>query len=384
MKKRKKIVILLGAGFPIAWGAPNSKTILKKLLEDPKYMYDEKKTWGQFIYDVLADFYEEGKSTINFETVIAALELIMNYNIAATNRGKNTYNTSFMPAVLFLNNKINKGAESEKDKRLFYTNLYKHFVQIVINCIEKYDNEVCSHQHETLNKQFNDFIFYLSNKKYSVKIYTTNYDSIVPQILADRKIYMGEKLLPDLSTYYSSDFTKNKDSKLSYFYLHGSIYWSLKFVNEYRVIKSSFSGEVQSLHASGGNPNEPLIFSPIITGYAKTQRSFIFPFSMGFTNLANDCNNCNKLLTIGYSFSDTHINSIIQNNTDFNKVRFANIGFVEKFEDSSEFVKIDYDIRRLNKLNEDESWFNSINNNFISYKRGISEFLKYRENWGRI
>jgi len=28
MKKRKKIVLLLGAGFPVAWGAPFSKDIL--------------------------------------------------------------------------------------------------------------------------------------------------------------------------------------------------------------------------------------------------------------------------------------------------------------------------------------------------------------------
>ena len=231
----------------------------------------------------------------------------------------------------------------------------------------------------------NEFIESLLNKKYSVKIYTTNYDAMIPQILSKRKIYMGEHLLSDYSIVYKADYLRNKDSHLSYFYLHGSIYWTFKFVeNKYRVVKSTITGEVQSLTAQGGNPSENLIFSPIIVGYTKTQRSLMNPFNIGFTNFANDCNDCNKLLTIGYSFSDPHINSIIQTNVDFNKVRLACIGFVERFEGSSEYTKIDYFIRRLYKKNEDESWFNSINNNFVAYKKGFSNFIENRDNWTKI
>ena len=90
------------------------------------------------------------------------------------------------------------------------------------------------------------------------------------------------------------------------------------------------------------------------------------------------------MLTIGYSFSDPHINSIIQTNVDFNKVRLVYIGFVERFEGSSEYTKIDYFIRRLYKKNEDESWFNSINNNFVAYKKGFSNFIENRDNWTKI
>lgn len=51
MKKRKKIVLLLGAGFPVAWGAPFSKDILDRIIEDKEYMYDSNTTWGKFIFD---------------------------------------------------------------------------------------------------------------------------------------------------------------------------------------------------------------------------------------------------------------------------------------------------------------------------------------------
>ena len=36
------------------------------------------------------------------------------------------------------------------------------------------------------------------------------------------------------------------------------------------------------------------------------------------------------------------------------------------------------------KKNEDESWFNSINNNFIAYKKGFSNFIENRDNWAKI
>ena len=36
------------------------------------------------------------------------------------------------------------------------------------------------------------------------------------------------------------------------------------------------------------------------------------------------------------------------------------------------------------KKNEDESWFNSINNNFVAYKKGFSNFIENRDNWTKI
>ena len=63
-------------------------------------MYDSNTTWGKFIFDTLKSFYEEEDGvTVNFETVIAASESIMNYVIASTNENRNSYNTSFTPAV---------------------------------------------------------------------------------------------------------------------------------------------------------------------------------------------------------------------------------------------------------------------------------------------
>ena len=194
---------------------------------------------------------EEDGVTVNFETVIAASESIMNYVIASTNENRNSYNTSFTPAVNVLidsiQQKLNEISDKLEKRRHFYS-IYKHFVDIVIQLIKEYDEKACAAEYKLLNERLNEFIESLLNKKYSVKIYTTNYDAMIPQILSKRKIYMGEHLLSDYSIVYKADYLRNKDSHLSYFYLHGSIYWTFKFVeNKYRVVKSTITGEVQSL-----------------------------------------------------------------------------------------------------------------------------------------
>lgn len=389
MKKRKKIVILLGAGFPIAWGAPSSDEILKLIMDDEKFMYSDDITWGKFIYDALKSFYEDEGATISFETIIAVSETLMNYVFASTTEGRNTYNTSFVPAIQSLVDLIETEIEKKgsiNKKREYIFDMYKHFVDIVLEGIKSYDYGISNPNYEQLNSQINKFVVYLLNKKYSVKIYTTNYDSIIPQILSERNIYTGEhEHATGLDVVYKPDYKKNVESHLSYFSLHGSIYWTSKFIDIRQVIvKSTLVDGVKALKAPGGNPNEPLIFSPIIVGYTKSQRSLMHPFNIGFTNLANDCNDCNRLLTIGYSFSDPHINSILQSNTDFSKVRLVNVGYMDSFEDSQEYQRISSSIRSIYTDKEEDMWFYGQENSVVAFKKGAQEFFLNDDNWGRI
>lgn len=392
MKKRRKIVLLLGAGFPIAWDAPCSKKILDKILEDTNFMFDENQSWGSYLYDNIKLFYKEsdGNTTVNFETVIAALEIILNHIIASTNEGGNAINTSLIPAILSLKDPIQnriKKEGCETNQREYVFGIYCRFVSIVLNSIKSYDDNVCNSEYKELNSKINDFILYWNNKKYSVKIYTTNYDTIIPQILnlRKRKVYTGEKRQKG-DVVYVPNYNRNKDSHLCFFYLHGSIYWKYKYREKYDVVKSEgIIGEVTPLFTDGGNPNEPLFFSPIIAGYTKTQRSLSHPFNMGFVNFANDCNDCNKLLTVGYSFSDPHINSVIQSNIDFNRVRLINVGlFKNLFKGSSEYIRINTFIRPIDeneKKKENDEWFYGQQNNIVVFKKGTKDFFCNKTNW---
>lgn len=378
-------MLLLGAGFPMIWGAPSSNKLLNKIIEDRKYIYDSDKTWGFFLYDTLVSFYEGGEDTsVNFETVLAALEAILNYYFATTNGGRTTYNTSLTPAIFTIKEAIGNIVSHEGDVRKYCFDMYKHFVQLILDSIEDYDSKV--YEQEGINILFNKFIMNLLSKNYSVKIYSTNYDSVVPQIISNVKIYTGEQCRLHQGITYKPDYIRNRESRLSYFSLHGSIYWDIRFNydNYYEVVKSSFVEGVKPLSADGGNPNEQLIFSPIIVGYTKTQRCMSFPFSIGFTNFINDCCDCDKILTIGYSFSDPHINSIIHNHINHRKVQLINIGLVDNncsFDDTNEYLRISGFVKRIYKEREDEEWFYSVNNEFLSYKKGTALFLENVNNW---
>lgn len=171
-----------------------------------------------------------------------------------------------------------------------------------------------------INRRLIEFVSSLLSKRYSVKIYTTNYDNLIPQVLSLKfKVYEALKEKKNQKKEFIYDLQRFRRVYLSHFNLHGSIFLDREF--DYESMKNCivYNPEVpkydKALLSDGGNPNESLLFSPIITGYTKTQRGFSTPFNLGFNAFANDCNDCRSIITMGYSFSDPHINSIISNFT---------------------------------------------------------------------
>lgn len=106
----------------------------------------------------------------------------------------------------------------------------------------------------------------------------------------------------------------------------------------------------------GGNPSEPVMYSPIVAGYSKTQRAFSNPFDLGFTCLAYDLNTCDKIITIGVSFNDSHINSIMD---DFKRKGIKTLD-------------ITYDTTKV-KIDK------NVNQNI--YNGGLTDFLNDKDNW---
>lgn len=146
--------------------------------------------------------------------------------------------------------------------------------------------------------------------------------------------------------------------------MHGSIFLDREFdpvKMKYSIIYNSQSPKyIKALNSDGSNPNEPLLFSPIITGYTKTQRGFSSPFNLGFNAFTNDCNDCRAIITMGYSFSDPHINSILLNFTCWGKSKLVNVTLTDKeFQKTPEGMSFDYEIYNLYKEYEDKTWFHS-------------------------
>lgn len=241
-----------------------------------------------------------------------------------------------------------------------------------------------------INRRLIEFVSSLLSKRYSVKIYTKNYDNLIPQVLSLKfKVYEALKEKKNPKKEFIYDLQRFRRVYLSHFNLHGSIFLDREF--DYESMKNCivYNPEVpkydKALLSDGGNPNESLLFSPIITGYTKTQRGFSTPFNLGFNAFANDCNDCRSIITMGYSFSDPHINSIISNFTSWGKSRIVNVIFSNKeFQKTSEGIAFDYEVYNLYKETENEMWFHSQKNKVHTYKKGIRDFLLDKDNWKYI
>lgn len=113
--------------------------------------------------------------------------------------------------------------------------------------------------------------------------------------------------------FFHNDLIRFQSAPYTYFNLHGSRYLSFDYEKRIPCFNINGTDYPSSIgqYNIGGNPNEYLLFSPIIVGYTKSQRALSEPFYFGFTSFALDCNTCDKFFSFGFSFKDPHINSII-------------------------------------------------------------------------
>lgn len=333
-----KLVMLCGAGFPLMWGAPTSKVLTNRIKEIIRAKLGNKKKQCKKL--VRND---------SFENILAAIESLMSYRRAKKNRN---YLSSFFK---WTNEKINIDS---------LWNLYKLCINSIIEEVEKYESAALSN--EKIKESINSFWQLLSNNFGSVKYYTTNYDEILPYVIDG-----GYTQLDVIQSYKNNTF----------FNLHGSIHLSIgKNGYGYYIRHNEKACELNSAHLNkGGNPNEPLIFSPIITGRNKTQRLMDEYFNRGVVSFANDLRECTALLIIGYSFSDPHINMLIKEFTEFGKTKVIVIDYLkdESAYDSNLFERIIRIIPLNSKYKKDgpcDEWL-SCNNLYVNIYKGGSAKL---------
>jgi hypothetical protein len=407
-KERKQVVILLGAGAAIPWGGIKSCKIKKIITQDKTFKVKDGRTMGQFIFDTLDKFYGDGDGS--FETAMAAIEEVLNYTFAIT-ESITVGHTSFIPSIMDLKKDIDNilsnilenkddyyddccNNETEKEaikKRKCCYEIFRHYINLIIEEINKYNKKV--DEYDELNKNLIQFTKYFLDRNYTVKFYTLNYDSLIPQILSKRfKIYEGMYKIKTNSGYSRFIYNLNsfRRARLSHFNLHGSIFLCNDENNRYETVYSSNKELLSEDGARGidhGNPGEPLFFSPIVFGHNKTQRSFNKPFNLGFNAFINDYNDCRALITVGYSFSDPHINSILSGFTSWNKAKFLDVTYENKDKPKlfqNEYTRLTTSVTSFYKKEDKDktdTWLCDINERKRIYKKGFEDFLKDKSNW---
>jgi hypothetical protein len=398
-KKRKQIVILLGAGAVIPWKGATTKDLNDLITTDTKFKTKSDENLGKYLYDVINSFY--GHECANFETIIAAVELILNHTISSTNSGGiNTSNTSFSPSILDIIPTIKSEIfdvdydKEDKDERVnlrvYIYSIFRHFINLIINKIAKYNSQVNEPEFSTLNNNLIKFTEFFLSRGYSVKYYTTNYDNVIPEILK-KKYHVYEGLINSKVLHYhrfNYNLERFRHAQLSHFNIHGSIFLSRNFTGlTYEDFYFNFCQELSSngYDAASGNPNERLTYSPIITGYNKTQRAANKPFNLGYQAFANDCNDCQALITVGYSYGDPQINSILASFTSWDKAKYLIVDKLEgDFNRSALGIRFDHEVKTFYCENENDYWYNSKGNRFFVYKKGFEDFISDKMNWINI
>lgn len=307
--KKNKITLLLGAGFAKYMHGIGTSEINELFAKDTKYLESyngEQMSLYKYVESVLSDsFYD-----LSFETFLAFLEQVLDYRLGedynerTSTRDRSLSSVMLRPNVCFAScNLISQGIQS-----LWRT--YVHYINTLIKAIANYD---CLNDYGDESVVFQEFISMLMDSFDKVKIYSTNYDTLCPQLFVDKNIFTSTVNIPNngLEEYYVYDLKEFNDRPLTYFPLHGSIKIKRDHFNTIKYCLYEQYLPDYAIDNSAGNPNGPTLFTPIISGYNKLQHISGKPFVFGLQAFGNDLQDSDTVITLGYSYSDAHINSYI-------------------------------------------------------------------------
>ena len=297
----QKVTILLGAGFAKYVDGLGTKDINDIFAKHSQWMVGNKT-----LYSYIENLLEEVYNDFNFETFLAIIETIFSFRLSQFRDIKASTNWKNISSVIFDLKPELLHCRCFMNQETTYE-VFRSYINLLNSCVERYDDTTkCQHK----IKQFKNYISCLGDSYNQIKIYSTNYDWIVPKALKLRGASIG--VCDDINRQeFTYDLDIFRNVKLSYFPLHGCSYIFREPFD--RIYLSCIIQPMPfwALSNNAGNPNNETLFTPIISGYRKLEHINGKPFNFGLQCFANDCYDSNFILTMGYSYSDPHINSMI-------------------------------------------------------------------------
>ncbi|MCF8428447.1 MAG: hypothetical protein K9I36_17060, partial [Bacteroidia bacterium] len=251
-----RTIILTGAGAVIPWGAPTTKDITQTLLSDRTFRSYTGQPIGSWIYHKLIGLYHRDPESVNFETIINAIEYLITF-FSSKHRESISKFKNLMPAffvekddlweILWFDKiyKKNNGMwqshnESSKfysfwnDADYFFESVLRYFLNLIIQQIEGYSETI--DDKPKLNNLLNEFLGSIKNP---VGCYTTNYDRIIP---AAYKGEMFEGFTKDSEGELKFDLKKVLTDEKSniYYNLHGSAHYDLDWPGNVKYAPGKF------------------------------------------------------------------------------------------------------------------------------------------------
>ncbi len=361
---KKRTVILFGAGAVIGWGAPSTPKITEVVRKCGFVTSDNKTRITEFIYQKLINEGGFKEEEVNFETIINVIEeLIVYYSKHGLFESRGSIikpfltptfesvilnfevlkNTSHNGFILKIPGRDQEWAQrsqgKESPEQFFLLQLIGEILTEITTHIDNYTlhtttySNVLVEEKSELNRLFGDWI-----KKESedviLRMYTLNYDRLF-KILAlqygyldyvfegfdcDERIDYYPKLRPNIRRILLDEHCN------THYNLHGSIFWQVERYNHHQLELPYFclsgmpylevnTDEYPTFQCEKG---KTIFLTNIVTGYQKTQRSIFSPFKQMQACFDKDCIVGDKLIIVGYSFADEHINASIRTALEVN------------------------------------------------------------------
>lgn len=461
VEKKKRIVILLGAGAAVPWGGQLTNDLTDSIIElsQTKTKNGACTKFLSFLQLTLADNLNKTKGKdiinrkdINFEILLSLIEYLfefywhrnLNSKLEDTPEWVGLFNCideieKEIPGKILIQNgddtpywayennkhlrdfsfKIDKSTNKQiiADEFLnanFFKQLHEEVTYLIRDHVDTYSKKTI--YNEKLSKLF-QFINYKNNNV--IRSYSTNYDDLISEIKPIDKIFNGfDKIvreeikstnpiltdpIPSIKEYNINAILN--DMSINCFYnLHGNFKFTIdadgnREINYQETIYNLKQTAVSYLG------NRQILNNTIISGQQKTLRTSSEPYKSFFNVFHRDCLAGDIILCIGFSFSDFHINQILQEAIHYGNdaLRFIIVTYEKEEEinkshnNLSQMIlgkELDYmfEVRHhFTEINNKPNWYNgnlsSTRNTNIKMKKfvgGFEEFLKGENNWKEV
>lgn len=430
MIKKERTVILFGAGAVIDWGGPKTIDLTSLIRKSGFNCINNQTKITEFIYQTLIGTgYND--IDINFETIINVIEeLIVYYAYYDKDKELSSLNKSFFSPRfedIILNFSIQGGQKKhlyrleiprgveynfsksaynkESPEQFYFQHLLSELLTDINSIVSKYSyhtpgNSVIDKPEKyDLNQSFQKWLKCHSNNSV-IRMYTLNYDRVF-KILSEKigiPLFDGfacgefvpqNGVLPDIKKILSDDQAN------ILFNLHGSAFWKVNsrdknsqlfdpWISLHPGIKFEMNNSESAILQI--DKGENILVSNIITGYHKSQKSFVTPYKQMQASFDKDCLYADNLYIIGYSFGDEHINTSIKTAIKYNeniKIHLVDPAYdetdgkpgynllINKFLNVFTYYLNDRGV--LNKINEKCSQY--FNGKITVYSMGMKDFL---------
>jgi hypothetical protein len=355
---KKRVVILYGAGAAVDFGGPTTPELTELVCQTGrKFLINEEFEQGkrvtEYIYETLKKP-SRNHDLVNFESIISAVEELYNYYLHLSGWPKvpGVFHSLFeLKNLVFGNFRLGedgylylpkssnnpyvlggKLANTKQAEAKFFQLLQSEIQIDIIERIAQYRFEKTAHDtsKHVLIEDFKHWTRELSENRI-LRTYSLNYDNLFFDLDEDKELNYFDG--------FESEFDKRQNAHLPnpariindfesnvFYNLHGSALWnpyprksqkiSAPFITKSHSPWFHFKNETVEFNKT--EPTRPLILSNIITGGSKTQKMTLTPYRQMSFAFESDCFNADKIIVIGYSFGDEHINTSIRNAFLFN------------------------------------------------------------------